>query len=451
MDIVKGNLDDISRLATVSRSHPGSRISSSFHTDRPKINSTVGSLEVLTPESSISQWDLIMDLDDELDSEDSHGENFTDFSLEWDKETIKENLKLTHPLEESETDEEFQHELYEIPATENNERAQNVREDCREDSTDLPQSTEEWIDPKLHKAIKRMKALDELLCKKIEREKEVKAQSLEIRKQLWEELQLVTQSSARSHEEVVNTITFLALTPQLNDVKDTTVFEKTFPVFSTQPPPEDYDADPEALQDNVSGIENSDLLNNSEILRQGTKQKKNKSNKKGVNFIQRNIELAKDAGSHVLLMDDEKLRLEQLLGDIQDDCSDDDATADFSLCLVPGEGYTPEPGKLKELAKIEAELQMFSSTKVSILTNHYDPGILAKESKQEVLMNKFGNPEAAPGEKALRYTRELREQRIRLKEIDQQLEDIERNSTTPSSMSHYSSLFSESSVTISLY
>ncbi|XP_075049310.1 fibrous sheath-interacting protein 1 isoform X3 [Mixophyes fleayi] len=421
MDIVKGNLDDISRLATVSRSHPGSRISSSFHTDRPKINSTVGSLEVLTPESSISQWDLIMDLDDELDSEDSHGENFTDFSLEWDKETIKENLKLTHPLEES-------------------------------DSTDLPQSTEEWIDPKLHKAIKRMKALDELLCKKIEREKEVKAQSLEIRKQLWEELQLVTQSSARSHEEVVNTITFLALTPQLNDVKaDTTVFEKTFPVFSTQPPPEDYDADPEALQDNVSGIENSDLLNNSEILRQGTKQKKNKSNKKGVNFIQRNIELAKDAGSHVLLMDDEKLRLEQLLGDIQDDCSDDDATADFSLCLVPGEGYTPEPGKLKELAKIEAELQMFSSTKVSILTNHYDPGILAKESKQEVLMNKFGNPEAAPGEKALRYTRELREQRIRLKEIDQQLEDIERNSTTPSSMSHYSSLFSESSVTISLY
>ncbi|XP_063804257.1 fibrous sheath-interacting protein 1 isoform X6 [Pseudophryne corroboree] len=446
MDIVKGSLDDISRPASVSRSRPGSRISGSFQADKPKINSTVRSLEVLTPESAVSQvqvdvlyttWDLNMDSDDEqLSSPEGEKtpQSVTEIRLERDKSMITGNMELTHSPEEPETDEEFQNELYDIPVTENNESDEKVRKDCTEDCTaERTQSTEGAIDPKLEKAIKRMKVLDEILHKKIEREKEVKAQSLEIRKQLWEGFQHVAQSSARSHEEDVNTITFLALTPQLDDGKenpdskpkpervvlaqpiqiqnmngdpdpkpkhksrklsDSAVFEKTFhPLFPTQLPPEDCAADPDALQGNVSGSEISDLLNSSQISHQRTKQRNNKGSKKAVNFIQRNIELAKDAGSQVLLMDDEKLRLEQLLGDIQDGWSDDDVTDDF--------------------------------------------------------MDKFGNPETAPGEKVLRYARELREQKIRLKEIDQQLEDIVRSSATPSCVSRYSALLSESSVNMS--
>lgn len=161
------------------------------------------------------------------------------------------------------------------------------------------------------------------------------------------------------------------------------------------------------------------------------------------------LKLVKDAGSHVLLMDDEKLRLEQLLGDVQDGCSDDDIMANVSLWLVPGEGYTPESGDLDKLAKIEAELLRFSSTEDPAVTNDHEPETLFRESKQEVSAVKFGNLETAPGEKVLRYTKELREQKTRLIEIDQRLEDIQRSSSTASSVTGFSSLLSESSGHIS--
>ncbi|XP_075703920.1 fibrous sheath-interacting protein 1-like [Rhinoderma darwinii] len=233
------------------------------------------------------------------------------------------------------------------------------------------------------------------------------------------------------------------------DPVDSSVFEKMFPpLFSTQLPPEDCDEDPEDFQGNISGIETSDSVSSSERSYHRKIQKKNKDHNR-VNFIQRNIELVKDAGSHVLLMDDEKLRLEQLLGDVQDGCSDDDIMANVSLWLVPGEGFTPEPGDLDMLAQIEAELQIFSSTKDPVVTYGDEPEIVIRESKQEVSVVNFGNLETAPGEIVLRYTKELREQKTRLKEIDQQLEDIQRSSSAPSSVSGCSSLLCESSVHIS--
>ncbi|CAJ0959506.1 unnamed protein product [Ranitomeya imitator] len=93
--------------------------------------------------------------------------------------------------------------------------------------------------------------------------------------------------------------------------------------------------------------------------------------------------LAKDAGSHVLLIDDEKLRLEQLLGDVQDGCSDDDdGMANVSVWLVPGEGYTPEPKDLDKLAEIEAELQMFHGGKDPVVTIDHEPETMVREAKQ---------------------------------------------------------------------
>lgn len=46
------------------------------------------------------------------------------------------------------------------------------------------------IDPKIEKAIRKMKALDEILLKRVAKEKEVIAQSNALRKQLWEEVQV---------------------------------------------------------------------------------------------------------------------------------------------------------------------------------------------------------------------------------------------------------------------
>ncbi|KAM3918776.1 fibrous sheath-interacting protein 1 [Leptodactylus fuscus] len=453
MDILKGSLDDISRPATVSRSRPGSRLLSSFQADKQKVNSSLCSLEVLTPEPGIAQWDHTRTSDDEQETypklsdpgDEKTSQNCTRISTETLRETAHDNM--TGPADDPVLwfgSEDCKDELQDISSAEDHV---TTEDDCIEGSTEQSDSTEDQIDPKLEKAIKKMKALDEILQKKIAKEKEVKAQGLEMRKQLWEELQLVSQqSSARSHEENVNTNKYLALTPQLEDPEgDSIVFEKIFPpLFSTQLPPEDDEEDLEDSPGNVSGIDTADLSNSEKSHHR----KKNKDHRR-VNFIQRNIELVKDAGSHVLLMDDEKLRLEQLLGDVQDSCSDDDIMASVSLWLVPGEGYTPQPGDLDKLAKIEAELQMLSCTPDPDVTNDDEPEMVLQESKQEVSTVKFGNLETEPGEKVLRYTKELREQKARLKEIEQRLEDIQRSSSSITSVSGYSSLLSESSVQIS--
>ncbi|XP_056402975.1 fibrous sheath-interacting protein 1 isoform X3 [Hyla sarda] len=443
MDIMKGSLDDISRPATVSRSRPGSRLLSSFQVDKQKVNSSLCSLEVLTPEPGMSQWEPTVTADDEQDTSPQLGSDDPG-----DEKTPQSRTRIGVGL--------YQNKMTSSPEdpvfcsgngeckdeSQNNETAGKTRNGFQDGSTERPQSTEDNIDPKLEKAFKKMKVLDEVLLRKVAKEKEVKVQGLEMRKQLWEDLQHVSQqSSARSHDENVNTNKFLALTPNLDDTEaDTDVFEKMFPpLFSTQLPPEDCIEDLEdsqaipvisasAIVGNVSGVESCDLLSSSK--RSDHKKMQGKSTDyKRVNFIHRNIELVKDAGSHILLMDDEKLRLEQLLGDVQDGGSDDDIMAGVPLWLVPAEGYTAEPDDLDRLAQIEAQLQMFSSIEDSVVA---DDDHSVRESLQEVSAVKCGNLETSPGEKVLRYTKELREQKVRLKEIDQCLEDIQRSNSSES-------------------
>ncbi|XP_053553662.1 fibrous sheath-interacting protein 1 [Bombina bombina] len=474
MDILKGSLDGISRPPLVSRSRPGSRISSSQSLERPKLNSAVGSLEVLTPHPGISElssgklWAL-------KSSDSSSKESFSPGSPETENKKQTEMKRSTESNDEmngesiterSGDDDNLQMSWLSDEETDillcNNvddgncdsdktEISQTMNEKQNEDFVELHNITEDLIDSKLDKAIKKMQALDELLLRKLAKEKEVKAQGLEIRKQLWEELQHVTkQTSGQSHEESVNTNKFLALTPPLNEREDTTssmLSKLSSPLFPTQLPLEENEDD---IHEPMSGIhcdnETSDIFNENE--RSSHKTKETKSKKNGVDFVQKNIMLAKDAGSHVLLMDDEKLRLEQLLGDIYDG-SDEDSTVDVSGWLVPGEGYTPETGEYDQLAKIDTELQIVQQTRTneSFETDYFST-VSPREALQEVSMSSTGNLETAPGEKVLRYTKELREQTIRLKEIDQQLEDIERKYLSAASLisARYSSLSAESPV-----
>ncbi|XP_075440268.1 fibrous sheath-interacting protein 1 isoform X3 [Ascaphus truei] len=423
MYIMKGSLDAISRPAVGSRSRPGSRVSSSLSEDKPKLSSVMGSLEVLSPELGLSQ----------VASEQCWGRTSSITSsdagwwspLEYESEDSQEAITLPRCLGRS---------IMESKEDDRSERAESKEtSQLSEEATDcmeLQESGEEYKDPKLEKAIKKMNALDEILLKKLAKEKEVKIQGLQIRRQLWEELQCVTlHISARSHEESLNTNKFLALTPQLDETEDATSFEMGqifFPVFPTQLPTEDEEHDvQEAMQGNISGTETRELLNQTERSNVRTTQRKSRSQRKEVDFIQRNIELAKDAGSYIVLMDDEKVRLEQLLGDIQDGSSDEDMTGDVSGWVVPGDGYTPEPGEHDQLAKIDADLQAVLCAKESFVSSYWDTSGL-KQTFQEVSPTETGNVNTAPGERVLRYTKELREQKVRLKEIDQQLEDLEQ-------------------------
>ncbi|KAM4690415.1 fibrous sheath-interacting protein 1 [Rhinophrynus dorsalis] len=552
MDIMKGNLDDISRPAVISRSRPGSRVSSG----------TARSLEVLTPEVPSEQWrrektdgtasddrNLLStntnseNNNGEVESQKRHsakkcaegnGESNIDINGVMENLPPPPNSQVEVAVSFFKSQSGFPQRNYvfgpytpmlvpllplipsEVSALLSSHLLQpedclnkaglgldgghDLSDDSDPEFSDSPPTEcdgpgqengkdyaeqhkckAEKVDPKLEKAIKRMQALDEILLKMLAKEKVVKAQSLEIRKQLWEEFQHATmQTSARSHEENVNTDKFLALTPQLDETEDAVSTDNTFvPVFSTQLPTVDPENDgQEAIQGNISGGETSTLTSHKENYM--------KSQRKGVDFIQRNIELAKDAGSHVLLMDDEKLRLEQLLGDIQDGCSDEDITVGMSGWLVPGEGYTPEPGEYDQLKKIEAKLQLvqctedsfeISNSDISLPKNDFQqssnslledrrrqrrpcpaapdspplqlalPVELERFSTFEVSVGKNGNSDSAPGEKVLRCMKELRDQKMRLKEIDQQLEDIERSISTSSLRS--SSFSTDSSVYVS--
>ncbi|KAG8449723.1 hypothetical protein GDO86_016387 [Hymenochirus boettgeri] len=446
MDIMKGNLDEISRPAHVSRSRPGSRISSSVTTEKPKRSSTACSLEVLSPEPGFLEIpsEQCLERETSLDvkswtptenrktqiqlgqlarshAEENEGCNRNGPGLETDDQQ-------PFPLRGTTVSDESEDELSDPASPECEDRNQSDGESQTEDN---------GLDGNLDKAIKKMQALDEILQKKMAKEKKVKAQGLEIRKQLWEELQRVTaQSSARSYEENMNTNKFLALTPQLHEAEDNSNFDigSIFtPVFSTQLPTEDpvEDENQETVKGHTSGSETSD--------RSYQKSKQRKGQKKGVDFIQRNIELAKDAGSFVLLMDDEKLRLERLLEDISDGSSDEEVMGDESGWIVQGEGYTPETNESNQLAKIEAELQVFRCRKDSLETINCELKISIK-AFEEALQEKNENSGCAPGEGVLRYTKELRDQKLRLKEIDQQLEDMETNSSNAISViSRYNS------------
>uniref|UniRef100_A0A803JVE9 Fibrous sheath-interacting protein 1 n=1 Tax=Xenopus tropicalis TaxID=8364 RepID=A0A803JVE9_XENTR len=418
MDITKGSLDMIARPASSSRSRPGSRVSTSLSTERLKRSSTSLSLEVLTPEPGFSEMQCLgldtheTQLEARRKTPIRHQERLPEQkhlpknSTESYEECIRDEMDFEPPFPTKETDhlfDEAEDDFLDFPSAE--------FEDTGENDDEVPNDEHDFVndkatDPKLERAIKRMQALDNILQRKLAKEKEVKAQGLEIHIKLWEELQrATTQSSARSHEESINTSKFLALTPQLDETEDTVNMQmgKIFsPVFPTQLPNEDpaEDDDHETLKDDMSGDSSH---------RSDCRTRQSKGQMKGVDFIQRNIE------------------------------------GDMSSWIVPGEGYTPEPDEYDQLAEIEARLQRVRGNEESLETSLSDPKI-PKEIFQEVLLEKNGNSHSAPGELVLRYTKELREQKMRLREIDQQLQDMGRNSITPTSLLSHCSLSTDSPV-----
>ncbi|MGH0131118.1 UNVERIFIED_CONTAM: hypothetical protein FKN15_042001 [Acipenser sinensis] len=192
-----------------------------------------------------------------------------------------------------------------------------------------------------------MKKLDKILASKVSREREIKKQGKELRIQLWEELQSTKHEGlSKSHDELENTRRFLSLTPTYGDQSESTNTSKT--------------------------SRDTDQTDQSASRQRGV----NKSKKKQ-DFVKKNIELAKDAGNAVLMTDDEKRRLAELLKDIGEDGStnlpsDEGNPSQWAVSLTPGEGYTPEPSELHYLTIINCKLQaLLSAEDYSALHSPY--------------------------------------------------------------------------------
>uniref|UniRef100_A0A6I8NTC7 Fibrous sheath-interacting protein 1 n=1 Tax=Ornithorhynchus anatinus TaxID=9258 RepID=A0A6I8NTC7_ORNAN len=191
-----------------------------------------------------------------------------------------------------------------------------------------------------------MKSLDKLLVKRLSQEKEIKKQGQEMRIKLWADLRLVTYpGDLGRNEEIENTRKFWALTASSEEAaaaapsrceEDGAVFHS---VFHTQLPPGDYEnrggggagLDPESERE---AGESSDKAGEKPSSRGESELRANTCQ----DFIKRNIELAKDAGGQLVMMDEEKKRLVELLKASEDEGGDFPATeGDPTPGVVPGD------------------------------------------------------------------------------------------------------------------
>ncbi|XP_026520096.1 fibrous sheath-interacting protein 1 [Notechis scutatus] len=427
MDITRGSLDGISRPASNSRNNHGSKTSSS-------------SLEILTPEPDQSKVDFCNNHIGENSKEnyDKNGEEYETQQMSFSEQISEEktgdfqlvgqhtNQVAEYSSSSVDSEDDFAENKLSCSSASQNKPVEPQKVTSR--SANLDDSKEKGVDLLILKAIKKMKRLDQILANKQSQERAVKKQGRELRAKLWEEFQSMTsRSSSIITEEEENTSRFLALNSPLSGTPDLSACEdnETFNIFKTQLPPENYETNGRQTKQGDS----ADSVTRSSMKKmENTCPKNTASFKKTPNFIKKNIELAKDSSSEVML-DEERERLSELLKDTENDSNKLQNEEEAIGIFVPGEGYTPEPMEYYHLAEIDAKLKIvISDGDLSVFQ-----GSCSKASNkiyQESLA--YANRKLKiPGEKILRDTKEERDQQNRLKEINQQLKNLEETPDVP--------------------
>nr|XP_041572607.1 fibrous sheath-interacting protein 1 isoform X4 [Taeniopygia guttata] len=189
-------------------------------------------------------------------------------------------------------------------------------------------------------------------------------------------------------------------------------------VFHTHTNLEDYDCHKaQENQDNPSELETEKMA-----------EKMHSKNQTNQHFIKKNIELARDSGNQFVMLEGERKRVTELLKDTEDGSELQDLEDNVAVWQSPGEGYTPELMEAHHLNEIDSKLQL-------LLSVGEFPALSSSSSKcpsqiyQEPLIYENRSLEIVPGENVLRDNKEKRDQQNRLKEIDYQLESLERSLT----------------------
>ncbi|XP_028933861.2 fibrous sheath-interacting protein 1 isoform X5 [Ornithorhynchus anatinus] len=349
MDIIRGSLEEISRPASSARVHLGTPGSST-------------SLEVLTPEPSLPKAIATVEsppADRRLSPESRRAEG----SGGSDQGEREQCSRLSGPHQgcsEDGTGSDCPRLIQSPLPSDSGSSLGDSEDDCATVASSTPRkpSPEPRIhvaegtlkvkeaDPRLQAAIQKMKSLDKLLVKRLSQEKEIKKQGQEMRIKLWADLRLVTYpGDLGRNEEIENTRKFWALTASSEEAaaaapsrceEDGAVFHS---VFHTQLPPGDYEnrggggagLDPESERE---AGESSDKAGEKPSSRGESELRANTCQ----DFIKRNIELAKDAGGQLVMMDEEKKRLVELLKASEDEGGDFPATeGDPTPGVVPGD------------------------------------------------------------------------------------------------------------------
>ncbi|XP_058021827.1 fibrous sheath-interacting protein 1 [Ahaetulla prasina] len=430
MDITRGSLYGISRPASNSRNNHGSKILSS-------------SLEILTPESDQTKVDFCNNHIGENSKEnyDKNGEEYETQPMSFSEQISEEKtcdfqLVGQHTNQVAEyssvdSEDDFAENKLSCSSASQNKPSEPQRVTSR--SANLDDSKEKGVDLLILKAIKKMKRLDQILANKQSKERAVKKQGRELRAKLWEEFQSMTsRSSSIITEEEENTSRFLALNSPLSGTLDLSACEDngTFNIFKTQLPPENY----ETNERQTKRGDSADSSRSSVKKMENNCPKSTANFKKKPNFVKKNIELAKDSSSEVML-EEEKQRLSELLKDTENDSNKFQVEAEEETIgkFVPGEGYTPEPMEYHHLAEIDAKLKIIiSDGDLSVFQGSCSKASSKIYEESLAYANRKLN---IPGEKILRDTKEERDQQNRLKEINQQLKILEETPDVPPCLS----------------
>uniref|UniRef100_A0A8D0CAW5 Fibrous sheath-interacting protein 1 n=1 Tax=Salvator merianae TaxID=96440 RepID=A0A8D0CAW5_SALMN len=421
MDITRGSLDEISRPASTSRINHGSKVFST-------------SLEILTPEPDQSKVDFYNN-HPENNVNDDYNENGEERTRKLDTSREKsEHNGFQLVIHNSSQIKEYSSSS----ADSEGDYAENKLSNCsnlslgeldsfpRDSSTCQQDSKEKESDPRILKAIKKMKRLDQILANKQSQERAIKRQGREMRTKLWEEFQSMTsRNSSVITEEVENTQRFLALTSSVPEVPNPSTSEEDelpVSVFHTQIHPENYEHKTHGKQGSMT-----EARTKNSVKKMGNVHQKNEASyKKPPDFVKKNIELAKDSMNPVVMLEEEKKRLSELLKDTSAEGSELQVIEEEETgWLIPGEGYTPEPVEYHHLTEIDAKLKVvISDGNLSAVQDMFSK--VPEQIYQESLAYANRKLEVNPGEKVLRDTKEERDQQNRLKEIDQQLENLEK-------------------------
>ncbi|XP_019643800.1 PREDICTED: fibrous sheath-interacting protein 1-like [Branchiostoma belcheri] len=446
MDITRGSLENITKPARSGRSRPDSRVSlSSASSRRSYTGTSLGSLEILTPEPPLLQYEEEdIELEEYLSSGDSaseSGEESSRYGLSSELSDVPQYdrsgaLSLGRHMEEAykagvEAAQKSIAASQLIPIGRGNGAADDDDDDVslNESGTDSPlpitdgqkegegkgEDNEETIeDPKLRAAIKKMEKLDRILAKKVLREKEVKRQRMDLFKRLKDEMGDIKPEGRDEQKEVShNTMKFLALAP---------------PDSHNQGGQSSRTA---SQQSSVTGAAGGkeDQRRRRRAKKKTSSKEEGSTDKEKPDFIKRNIQLASDANSLIAMTDDEKKRLEELLENIdteEDNQAGDTPVNPFQLSLVPGTGFTPEEDDIKALRDIDSKLQVLLPPHdyESICSSPRNYNIQNDELFQMTDLRSSLDVMQL-GERVLRDTRQVRDQQHRLHDIERELEELQ--------------------------
>uniref|UniRef100_A0ABM5FAG3 Fibrous sheath-interacting protein 1 n=1 Tax=Pogona vitticeps TaxID=103695 RepID=A0ABM5FAG3_9SAUR len=390
MDIIRGSLDEISRPASSSRITHGSKILSA-------------SLEILTPEPDLPKVDFLNNHPEDNSKENLDENEAKKFRVSEEisnGNTFELVTQKTDQVEEYSSNSGNSEDDCAVNKLSSNNSPQNQLAELQKVTTksiNQEDAKKKDVDPLILKAIKKMKRLDQILANKQSQEKAVKKQGREMRKKLWEEFECMTSSSPSViMEEVENTNRFLALTSPLSETPESFAVEEAemfVSVFHTQIHPENYECDRRTTKQGESYLSEGGARSSIKKI-ENMHQKTKTSCKKPPDFVKKNIELVKDAANQVVMLEEEKNRLSELLEEAETEGTElqviEEEAADN---LLPGEGYTPEPMEYHHLKEINAKLKVtFSNEDLSSIQSScseiskqiFQPDVLPRLSEEQL-------------------------------------------------------------------